>query len=172
MYADDLNAYKELLGSTANEKAIEAVDKVQAELHAWGEANQVVFDPAKESKHALSRTDPQGPNFKQLGIEFDCRLLMADAVRSLVSSTRWKLKMLLRARRYYNLDDMLLQYKQQVLSYIEYWTPAIYDATATVLGKLDRLQDVFLNEFGISREDALMVFNLAPLPIRRDIAIL
>ena len=97
---------------------------------------------------------------------------MADAVRSLVSSTRWKLKMLLRARRYYNLEDMLLQYKQQVLSYIEYRTPAIYHATATVLGKLDRLQDVFLNEFGISREDALMEFNLAPLPMRRDIAIL
>ena len=58
VHADDLNAYKELLGSTANEKSIEAVDKVQAELHAWGEANQVVFDPAKESKHVLSRTDP------------------------------------------------------------------------------------------------------------------
>ena len=67
---------------------------------------------------------------------------------------------------------MLVQYKQQVLSYIEYRTPAIYHATASVLGRLDRLQDSFLRVLGISKEDALLYFNLAPLSMRRDIAVL
>ena len=96
VYADDLNAYKEFLGTTENKKALLAVDRVQKELHRWGRANQVQFDPAKESKHVLSRTDPLGENFRLLGIEFDCRLCMADAVRSLVGKTKWKVKTLLR----------------------------------------------------------------------------
>ena len=172
IYADDLNAYKEFTGETTNENALHAVDKVQEELHSWGKANQVVFDPSKESKHVLSRTDPFGSNFKLLGIEFDCRLFMADAVRSLVGKVRWKLKMLLRARRYYSVEDLLIQYKQQILSYVEYRTPAIYHATKTVLSQLDRTQDSFLRDLGVSKEDALLHFNLAPLSMRRDIALL
>jgi hypothetical protein len=60
VYADDLNAYKELPGTTENDKALLAIDRVQEELHRWGMANQVEFDPTKESKHVLSRTDPCG----------------------------------------------------------------------------------------------------------------
>ena len=37
---------------------------------------------------------------------------------------------------------------------------------------MDRLQDSFLKELGVSKEDAFIHFNLAPLPMRRDIAIL
>ena len=172
LYADDLNAYKELPGSTANENALIAVDRVQDELHNWGKANQVEFDPSKESKHVLSRTDPFGENFKLLGIQFDCRLGMADAVRSLVGKARWKLKMLLRGKRFYSLADLMVQYKQQILSYLEYRTPAVYHATTTVLTQLDRFQDSFLRDIGVSREDALLHFNLAPLSMRRDIALL
>jgi hypothetical protein len=172
VYADDLNAYKEFPGTTANENAMIAVDRVQDELHHWGKANQVKFDPSKESKHVLSRTDPFGVNFKLLGIEYDCRLCMADAVRSLVGKTRWKLKMLLRAKRFYNLEDLMIQYKQQILSFVEYRTPAVYHATSTVLAQIDRLQGSFLREVGVSCEDALLHFNLAPLSMRRDIALL
>ena len=120
----------------------------------------------------LSRTDPFGPNFKLLGIEYDCRLFMTDAVRSLVGKVRWKLKMLLRAKRFYSLEDLMIQYKQQILSYLEYRTPAIYHATSTVLGRVDRLQGSFLRELGVSSEDALLHFNLAPLSTRRDVALL
>ena len=80
--------------------------------------------------------------------------------------------MLLRGRRFYPLEDLLLQYKQQILSRIEYRTPAIYHATSSVLGRLDRLQSSFLRELGVSCEDALQHFNLAPLSMRRDIALL
>ena len=79
--------------------------------------------------------------------------------------------MLLRSRRSFNTVDLIVQYKQQVLSYIEYRTPALYHATASVLGQLDRTQDSFLRELGIDRAAALMDFNLAPLSMRRDIAL-
>ena len=65
-----------------------------------------------------------------------------------------------------------MQYKQQVLSFIEYRSSAIYHATTSVLQQLDKLQDTFLRELGISREAALMDFSLAPLSMRRDIALL
>ena len=41
-----------------------------------------------------------------------------------------------------------------------------------MLAMLDRLQDSFLRDVGVSREEALFRFNLAPLPMRRDIALL
>ena len=172
IFADDLNAYKILPGGTSNDVAIKAIDSVQQELHRWGEANQVTFDPTKESKHILCSSDPFGADFKLLGVEFDCGLKMTSAVRSLVNKVKWKSKMLLRSRRSFNIVDLVLQYKQQVLSFIEYRSPALYHATATVLKQLDKTQDSFLRELGIDSIAALMDFNLAPLSMRRDIALL
>jgi hypothetical protein len=172
VFADDLNAYKIVPASTPIENATAAMDTVQGELHRWGAANQVSFDPVKESKHILSRSDPFGTDFKLLGIIFDCKLEMENAVRFLNGKVKWKLQMLLRSRRSFPTEDLVTQYKQQVLTYIEYRTPAIYHATKTVLGRLDKLQDKFLRELGISREAALMDFSLAPLSMRRDIALL
>ena len=65
-----------------------------------------------------------------------------------------------------------MQYKQQVLSYIEYRSAAIYHATSTNLNRLDKLQDKFLRDLGITRGAALVDFSLAPLSMRRDIALL
>ena len=81
MYADDLNAYKIVSGSTSKKMAVVSVGKVQEELHTWGVANQVIFDPNQESKHILSRTMPFGEDFKLLGVILDCMLDMEAAVR-------------------------------------------------------------------------------------------
>ena len=172
VYADDLNAYKIVPSATTLESSIKSMDNVQAELHSWGAANQVSFDPSKESKHVLSRTDPHGPNFKLLGVIFDCRLFMDDAMRAVTAKIKWKLQMLLRSRRSFSTKDLVIQYKQQVMSCIEYRTGAIYHATTSILMRLDRTQDSFLRELGISKEAALFDFNLAPLCMRRDIALL
>ena len=59
-----------------------------------------------------------------------------------------------------------------MLSYIEYKTAAIYHATQGELSIIDRIQAGFLRELGISENDALLHFNLAPLHTRRDIAML
>jgi len=172
IFADDLNAWRILPSSTPNETAMQALDNVQHELHKWGEANQVTFDAGKESKHILSRSEPHGQDFKLLGVVFDCKLDMDNAVSSLVGKVKWKLRMLLRSRRSFSVEDLVLQYKQQVLSYIEYRSAAIYHATNTVLNRIDKLQDKFLLELGITREAAIIDFSLAPLSTRRDIALL
>ena len=70
--------------------------------------------------------------------------------------------MLLRSQRAFSVEDLVIQYKQQVLTFIEYRTGAIYHATKTVLKQLDVLQTRFLREFGISEAAALIDFSLAP----------
>jgi hypothetical protein len=172
VYADDLNAFKILPSSTTNDTALQAIDNVQQELHQWGAANQVSFDASKESRHILSQTEPFGPDFKLLGVVFDSGMKMKSAVQDLIGKVKWKAKMLLRSRRSFCTIDLVLQYKQQILSFIEYRSPAIYHATATILKQLDNTQDRFLRELGIDSSAALMDFNLAPLSMRRDIALL
>ena len=88
VYADDLNAFREFPGDTKNRLVKKCVDSCQQELHKWGRANRVTFEAKKESKHVLSRTDPAGPNFKLLGVVFDCRLCMADTIQSLVGKVK------------------------------------------------------------------------------------
>ena len=68
VYAADLNAYREFVGTTENAGIFGTIDMCKKGLHAWGRANQVAFEPSKESKHVISVTDPEGPSFKLLGI--------------------------------------------------------------------------------------------------------
>ena len=76
IFADDLNAYREYASDVDNEDIMAACDVCQEKLHRWGEANSVAFDPAKETKHVLSRTNPSGEGFKILGVLFDPKLIM------------------------------------------------------------------------------------------------
>jgi hypothetical protein len=143
VYADDLNAYR-IFKSTAETAAIEdSMKSCQTELHAWGRANQVVFDPSKESHHILSMSDPVGANFRLLGVAFDGGLTMVDAVGELVADASWKLRTLQRTRRYYTDAELILLYKSQLLSFIEYRTSAIYHATRDVLERVDDIQTRF-----------------------------
>jgi hypothetical protein len=84
-YADDLNAYRLLPSTTPNSKVLEALKLCQAELHAWGDANQVEFDSGKESLHLISATEACGEDFKILGVEFDVMLTMRGAVEKLTT---------------------------------------------------------------------------------------
>ena len=63
-------------------------------------------------------------------------------------------------------------YKCHVLPFIESGTPAYYHATSSILQLLDNVQNGFIESVGISKIDALLNFNLAPLGVRRDIAML
>ena len=55
---------------------------------------------------------------------------------------------------------------------VEASTGAIYHASDSVLARLDRLQDRFASEIGLTEKTAFLKFNLAPLCLRRDIAML
>jgi len=172
MFADDLNAFKELEQATCNEEAFQAAWKCQEKLHLWGKANQVTFEGTKESFHVLSHREPEGEDFKVLGVSFDCELKMEGAVQKLVGEARWKLKTLQKASTYHVDSELVTLYKSKLLSYIEYRTPAIYHATDTVLQSLDGVQQKLLKVVGCTELEALLHFNLAPLETRRDVAML
>ena len=142
--------------------------KCQTELHKWSRANQVSFDPAKESVHITPHAQPHGDSFKVLGICFDCKLRMDLAVQHVVSQASWKLTTILRTRRFHGVSQLVQVY----ISFVEYRTPAVYHAAKTTLAGIDAVQRRFLRECGLSDEEALLHFNLAPLETRRDIAML
>ena len=172
VYADDLSAYRAYDQSVPNETLMGDARVCQRALHQWGRANKVTFDAGKEGLHVISRSNPEGGNFKHLGVEFDPRLLMEDEITALASKCQWKISTILRARRFYSVDRLVGLYKAQVLSYIEYRTPAIFHAASTHLEQLERVQRRFLREVGMCEKRALVDFRLAPLSVRRDIAML
>ena len=94
------------------------------------------------------------------------------AVRDVVRQASWKLTTILRTRRFHGVSQLVQVYKSKVLSFVEYRTPAVYHAAKTTLAGIDAMQRRFLRECGLSDEDALLHFNLAPLETRRDIAML
>ena len=120
----------------------------------------------------LLRTDPAGEPFKILGVSFDLKLIMGEALHSLAAEASWRIRSILRARRFHTTAEMIHLYKAQVLSYVEYRTVAIYHACDTHLVHIDRMQTRFLKELDVSPEQALVEFHLAPLSTRRDISML
>ena len=99
-------------------------------------------------------------------------LTMTEAIGEVVTDAGWKMKSLLRTKRFYCDADIVLLYKSHLLSFLEYRTPAVYHATRDVLCRLDNVQQRFLRDVGIDDLAALVHFNLAPLAARRDIALL
>ena len=109
---------------------------------------------------------------KILGVTFDAALLMHSAAREVATEAGWRLQTLLRARYHFSIPELMHLYKAQILSYIEGSTPALYHAAASVLERIDRVQARFLRQIGVSDVAALVDYRMAPLPSRRDIAML
>ena len=120
----------------------------------------------------ISSTEPFGGPAKLLGIEFDNKLIMATATHKCAQKAAWKMKSLLRVRRFYSTVDLVMLYKSHVLSFIEYRTAGIHFASTSVLNSVDDVQSRFVSQVGLDETNAFMLFNLAPLCVRRDIAML
>ena len=115
---------------------------------------------------------PHGDSVKLLGISFDCKLVMSTTVEELAKTCCWKLKAILRTSRF-NIGVALVNlYKAQILSFIECRTAAVYHACDSALTLLDAVQEKVLKVVGMSSEQASNAVNLAPLAVRRDIAML
>ena len=120
----------------------------------------------------LSRYSPLGDSFRVLGIDFDCKLVMEETVRSCVTQSNWKLRTLLRTERFHSTAELSVLYKCHIMSFIEFRTPGIAHAASTVLAPLDHILDHFLHGICMAKNEALMRCHLAPLSVRRDIALL
>ena len=70
------------------------------------------------------------------------------------------------------MHQMLNLFETHMWGMLEYHTSAIYRACDTHIDKIDRLQNAFLDELGLTAKEELMEFNFAPLNSRRDIAML
>ena len=72
-------------------------------------------------------------------------LEMFAAVCSVAAQAGSRLRTLLRASRFYDTVALVKLYKSNVLSFIEYGTPAFYHASPSVLAALDGIQSAFLD---------------------------
>ena len=113
VFADDYNCWVRVRkGLVPQDLRCEiALRGAQRYLHAWGKANTVVFDPAKESLHILHRRVGTDGEFKILGVMFDSQLLMHAAARQVATEAGWRLQQLLKARRYLTAPEMMHLYK-------------------------------------------------------------
>ena len=68
----------------------------------------------------LHRTNGHGEDFLLLGVLFDVELRMGTAVTTLAREAGWRLRSVLRPRRF----SVVNLYKSQVLSFLESGTPA------------------------------------------------
>jgi len=171
-FADDLNAFQSFGRNVHRDVIFSKLRQCQEYVHEWGEVNRVEFDPGKEERVVLHPRNGYGETFRLLGLMVDNGLTMEEAVAKLLKQARPKLQALMRTRAYFGINDMMLQYKTHVLGIVESVTGGIYHATTTTLAPLDRLQTTFVHNFNLSVEDAFLHFNLAPLSLRRDIAML
>ena len=131
-----------------------------------------MFDASKESLHVLHRRKPDGELFKGLGVLWDTKLKLDAEVHEVAARANWKLSTLLRAKRFFSTPALVGMYKSQVLPTVEFPTPAVYHCEATTLDQLDRVQKRFLRAVGLTAEEALVQYKLAPLQARRDMAML
>ena len=156
VFADDLNCFKVYDQVTSNCQIAQALSKCQNDVHKWGEANQVSFEPSKESFHTLDRKTPVGDCFLILGVMFDPKLQMIDAVERLTREAGWRMRAVLRCRRFYDARSLVRLYKCHVLSFLEAASPAYAHAAQSVLKPIDGLQRYFLDELDITDEQALV----------------
>jgi len=171
-FADDFNRFKAYIRYVTNRQILENLRECQERVHQWVLANRVLFDLAKEAFVILHRVDNYGEPFRLLGAHFDTQLRMHEAIEKLVSKTAPKLTALLRGRRYHTMADMINQYKAHILCILESISAAIFHACDTGLERLDRVQNRFLREMELSPERAFLEFNMGPLRLRRDTAML
>ena len=76
-FADDLQAYKRYAKNVRNSTIFRHTARCQAELHKWGAANAVTFEPTKESTTILSRSEPAGPALNKYGDNLRSRAFYA-----------------------------------------------------------------------------------------------
>ena len=155
-FADDMNAWLPVDPGTVDPLTLgkTQLQQLQSEVHQYGSANQMSFDPTKETFHFLHSINGFSygteQTFRILGCDFDAKLLMHSAVKTISVEAGWRLRSLFRSHRFFSTRKMMLLYKSLVLSYIESFTPAIFDGAASVLERIDRIQDRFLGRVSLA----------------------
>ena len=107
-----------------------------------------------------------------LGTWLDCALTLVPCLEKILTKARPKIRSLLRVKHMYSVRDMLGQFKFHVWSIIEFHNGALIMGIPCQVARLDSMQRSFLNELGLTEEEAFVHHNFAPLGLRRRIGIL
>ena len=132
----------------------------------------MTFDRKKEEFAVLHYREGTGKDFRMLGPIIDVKLQMGKAVAKMTKKARPKLTALIRCMRFYDVNEMVQQFKTHILCVLESCTGAVYHAATSVLEPLDRVMGSFLRQIDLDDNTAFLEFNLAHLALRRDIAML
>ena len=97
---------------------------------------------------------------------------MLFAAKHVATEAGWRLKTLLRGRRFFTTPELVRLYKVQIFSYMASSHPALYHAAPSILARIDRVQERFLKEIGVTQKEAIKDYRLAPLSNRRDMGML
>ena len=141
-------------------------------VHSLGQKHRVTFDAAKEHFCILHRADCFGEAFKLLGTLVDPKLIMEDEVNRIRRKCRPKIKAILATRYVYSVKDLVRQFKAHVWCILEASNIPIYHTSLSHLESIDVLQTHFLRDIGLTEETAFLLYNMAPLKLRRDIGAL
>jgi len=120
----------------------------------------------------LHRHDPYGSNFKLLGAIYDTSLSMQPTFDAIKKNMQWRLRALYKLRKFFTEAKMINLFKTKIWSSVEWCTPCIYHGTKSQLDIIDRAQRRFLRFMGLSEVEAFEKYKLAPLSLRRSIAML
>jgi hypothetical protein len=172
MFADDLNVFQKFPCQAPLAECQESMDRCKDRVHRWGRVNRVTFDAAKEHFIVLHPSESHGETFKLLGCLVDVDLRMLSAVEQVLSKIRPKITAILRTRPYYEVPDLIYQFKTQIWGLIETNMAGYFHAVPSLLVKIDNAQNSFLRELGMTPVDAFMEFNFAPPSLRRNVGIL
>ena len=172
MFADDLSVSKTHPIDLPNASIHDDMSKIRDNVHKWGFRNRVEFDAQKEHIVVLHPMHGEGEDFRLLGCLLDVKLSMHSLINQTIAACRPKAKALLRTRAFYDIPDMLNQFKTHVWGLIEYKNGAFLHASATAIQKIDQVQRNFVKELRITEEMAFLDYNFAPLCLRRAIGIL
>ena len=134
--------------------------------------NRVSFDAAKEYFVVLHPSAGSGPPFKLLGPLIDTDLRMHSCIDQVMSKVRPKINAILRMRGFYDVPQLLNQFKTHIWSLLEMNAGAIFHAASSLLDRFDKAQNSFLKELDMTSEQAFLEFNFAPPKLTRNIAML
>ena len=171
-FADDLSVCQVFNRGLDPEACVAGLEESRRKVHRWGRHNRVMFDAAKEHMVIIHPFHAQGDAFKLLGCLVDPKLLMKLAIEKILAQIRPKVTALLRTRAHYDVPTLIVQFKTHIWGILEAHNGAIFHAASSHLDKLDRVQDGFLRELGISDSEGFLEHNLAPPTLRRNIGIL
>ena len=99
-------------------------------------------------------------------------LRMNTCYEQLLGKIRPKSVAILRTRAYYDVPELLNQYKTHIWGLVEIYSCAYFHAASTLLQKITQVQQSFLHKLELSEDDACLKYNFAPTDLRRNIAAL